>query len=58
MYGTIPEVSPGAAKINEAIRLRRAQERARVIGRAKHLNLNLSARLAIIADREGVIGGR
>lgn len=56
MYDQIVEHSPGAASINEIIRLRRAQERAAIIGRTKHRTL--TARLGRIADREGVMGER
>lgn len=56
MYDQIAEHSPGAASINEAIRLERARQRASIIGRPS--TLTLSARLAQIADRDSVTSRR
>lgn len=57
MHEPIPApASPGASTLNDVIRHRRAVERSRIIGRSKALTL--SARLAAIADRDGVIGRR
>jgi hypothetical protein len=55
MYGPIPEVSPGARSVNEAIAHARAIERRRIIGRPP--SLTLTERIARAAG-DGVIGRR
>lgn len=52
MYGTIPEVSPGAAQVNEAIRQHRAQIRATIIGRPQRLTLSVRLAQIAAADRD------